>query len=46
MKIIYITEYYNGFLYIGEISYESYSGGFYTILNSDTIQENCKKRNS
>ena len=53
VNIIYITEYYNGFMHWGNFIWitfilgffggGTYSGVFYTILNSDTVQENYKE---
>ena len=53
VNIIYITEYYTGFmpwgyflgigLVLGFFSGGTYAGGFYTILNSDRVDKNYKE---
>ena len=53
VNIIYITEYYTGFmpwgyflgigLILGFFSGGTYAGGFYTILNSDRVDKNYKE---
>ena len=53
MNVIYIIEYYTGFLHwifflpigliLGFFSGGTYAGGFYTILNSERVQKNYKE---
>ena len=53
VNIIYITEYYTGFLpwgyflgiglILGFFSGGTYAGGFYTILNSERVDKNYKE---